>query len=165
MTHTVFRNLLQEAGLLPCPPFHRDRHFYAAVFAGLVVLATIYLFMPVYKGEIGIRECSMFAALVIWQPFWEELLFRGIIQGQLSKQPWGRRAFLRISNANIISSIAFAVTHIAYDPGLRSIMIFVPSLVFGYFRDRHNSIYSAYVLHGFYNLGYLFVVFVKPDCS
>jgi len=161
MSPDIFRKLLQEIGLLACPPFYRDRQFYLAMLAGLIVLAVIYVFIPVNTYEIKITQWSFFIALVIWQPFWEEMMFRGIIQGQVYKSLWGKRTWLKISNANMVSSLAFAALHIAYNPGLWSVAVFIPSLVFGYFRERHNTIYSAFALHGIYNLGYMVVVIVK----
>jgi uncharacterized protein len=161
MNLNSFRDLLEEVGLLTCPPFYRDREFYLALLAGLPVLFVIYLFIPVSTGSIHLAQWSVVITLVIWQPFWEELFFRGIIQGQVYKRSWGQRAWLKISNANIVSSLAFVALHIAYNPNLWSVSVFIPSLVFGYFRERHNSIYSAFALHSLYNLGYMAVVIVK----
>ncbi len=158
MSSDIFRKLLQETGLLACPPFYRDGQFYLALLAALPVLTVIYVFIPIYTSGITTGQWSFFIALVIWQPFWEELMFRGIIQGQVYKSPWGKRAWLKISNANMASSLAFATLHIAYNPNPWSVSVFIPSLLFGYFRERHNTIYSAIALHSIYNLGYMVVV-------
>ena len=162
MSPEILRRLLRDAGLVTCPPFYRDGQFYLALLACLPVLAVIYFYIPVDTYEPGAGQWGYFIALVIWQPFWEELMFRGIIQGQVYKSPWGRRAWLKISNANLVASLAFAALHIAYNPNLWSVSVFVPSLVFGYFRERHNALYSAIALHGTYNLGYMVVVLTKP---
>jgi len=162
MNLNSFHNLLEEVGLRTCPPFYRDREFYLALLAGLLVLSAIYLFIPVSTSSIHLGQWSVVITLVIWQPFWEELFFRGIIQGQIYKRSWGQRAWLRISNANMVASLAFAAAHIAYNPNLWSVSVFIPSLVFGYFRERHNTIYSAIALHSIFNLGYIVVVIVKP---
>ena len=162
MKRTIFRNLLQEVGLLGCPPVYRDPQFYLALLAGLVVLTVIYQFIPVQTYDFETKRWSYFIALVIWQPFWEELMFRGIIQGQVYKSPWGQRAWFRISNANMVTSLAFAALHIAYNPNLWSVSVLFPSLVFGYFRERHNTTFSPIALHSIYNLGYMIVVSFKP---
>jgi membrane protease YdiL (CAAX protease family) len=162
MNLNSFRSLLEEVGLHTCPPFYRDREFYLALLAGMLVLSAIYLFIPVSTGSIHPGQWSVVIALVIWQPFWEELLFRGIIQGQIYKRRWGQRAWLKISSANLLASVAFAAAHIAFNPNLWSVSVFIPSLVFGYFRERHNSIFSPIALHSIYNLGYMIVISVKP---
>ena len=162
MKRTIFRNLFREVGLLRCPPVHRDPQFHLALLAGLVVLTVIYWYIPVHTHDVETKQWSYFITLVIWQPFWEELMFRGIIQGQVYKSNWGRRAWLKMSNANMVTSLAFAALHVAYNPNLWSVSVFFPSLVFGYFRERHNTIFSPIVLHSIYNLGYMVVVSVKP---
>ena len=162
MNLNSFRNLLAEVGLYTCPPFYRDREFYLALLAGLLAVFAIYLFIPVSTSRIHPGQWSVVIALVFWQPFWEELFFRGIIQGQIYKRSWGQRARFRISNANLVASLAYTAIHIAYNPNLWSVSVFIPSLVFGYFRERHNTIYSAFALHVFYNLGYAVVIFIKP---
>ena len=163
MNLNSFRHLLEEVGLHTCPPFYRDREFYLALLAGLLVLSAIYLFIPVSTSSIHLGQWVVVMTLVIWQPFWEELFFRGIIQGQIYKRSWGQRVRFKISNANMVASIAFTAIHIAYNPNLWSVSVFIPSLVFGYFRERHNAIYSAFALHGIYNLGYMAVVIVQTD--
>ena len=165
MNLNSIRNLLEEVGLRTCPPFYRDRAFYLALLAGLLVLFAIYLFIPVSTSSIRPGQWSVVITLVIWQPFWEELFFRGIIQGQIYKRSWGQRAWLKISNANMAASLAFTAIHIAYNPNLWSVSVFIPSLVFGYFRERHNTIYSAFALHGIYNLGFMVVAIVKTGYS
>ena len=45
MNLNSFRSLFEEVGLRTCPPFYRDREFYLALLAGLLVLFAIYLFM------------------------------------------------------------------------------------------------------------------------
>ena len=161
MNQNSFRKLLEEVGLHTCPPFYRDRAFYLALLAGLPVLFAIYLLVPVSTSSIHPGQWGLVITLVIWQPFWEELFFRGIIQGQIYKRSWGQRAWFKISNANMAASLVFTAIHIAYNPNLWSVSVFIPSLVFGYFRERHNTIYSAFALHGIYNLGYMAVVIVK----
>lgn len=161
MSPDILRQLLRQAGLFTCPRFYRDGQFHLALLAGLPVLAFIYFFIPANTHGVETGQWSYFIALVIWQPFWEELMFRGIIQGQVYRSPWGQRGWLGISNANMVASLAFAGLHIAYHPDLWSVSVFIPSLVFGYFRERHDTLYSAIALHSIYNLGYLVVVLVK----
>lgn len=157
MVRDTFRYLLQQTGLLTCPPFWRDGQFYFALLAGLIVLVVIYLFMPIHADVLRTGQWGLLFSLILWQPFGEELLFRGIIQGQLHQLPWGQRRWLYISTANLLTSLAFAALHLVYHPSLWAVAIFFPSLVFGYFRERHHSLYSALALHSLYNLGYLAV--------
>jgi membrane protease YdiL (CAAX protease family) len=155
MARDNLRYLLQATGLLTCPPFWRDGQFYLALLAGLFVLAAIYFFFPLHTDIISTAQWGLLFSLILWQPFGEELLFRGIIQGQLAQTSWGQRSWLKISAANLFTSFAFVALHLFYHPTLWAVAIFFPSLVFGYFRERHQSLYTAFALHSLYNLGYL----------
>ncbi len=155
MARDTLRYILQQTGLLNCPPFWRDGQFYLALLAGLIVLFVIYLFLPIHSAVLRAGQWGLLLSLILWQPFGEELLFRGIVQGQLSRSPWGQRSWFKISTANLITSLAFVGLHLVYHPALWALVIFFPSLVFGHFRERHQSLYPAFALHSLYNLGYL----------
>lgn len=155
MATDTLRYLLQQTGLLTCPPFWRDGQFYLALLAGLIVLSGIYFFLSIHSDVLRSGQWGLLLSLILWQPFGEELLFRGIVQGQLTQTSWGQRSWFKISTANLITSLAFVALHLVYHPSLWAVAIFFPSLVFGYFRQRHQSLYPAFALHSIYNLGYL----------
>ena len=162
MARETFRYLLSETGLHTCPPFWRDIQFYLALLAGLIVLTVLYFFFPLHTDIISTTQWGLLFSLILWQPFGEELLFRVIIQGQLYQLPWGQRSWFHISAANLLTSFAFVALHLVYHPTLWAAAIFFPSLVFGYFRERHESLYSAFALHSLYNLGYLVTASLQP---
>jgi membrane protease YdiL (CAAX protease family) len=155
MARDTLRYLLQQTGLLNCPPFWRDGQFYLALLAGLIVLVVIYFLFPIRSDVLATGQWGLLFSLILWQPFVEELLFRGVVQGQLTKLPWGQRSWFKISTANLITSLAFVGLHLFYHPTMWAVAILFPSLVFGYFRERHDSLYPAIALHSLYNLGYL----------
>ena len=94
---------------------------------------------------------SLLLSVLLWQPFAEELFFRGIIQGQLRRFVWGQRTLLKLSAANVVTSACFAAVHMINTQPIWALTIFIPSLLFGYFRDRFDSIYPSLLLHGLYN--------------
>ena len=95
-----------------------------------------------------------FLAVALWLPFVEELLFRGLIQGQLARCSWGRRAIHEVTLANCATSVLFMAGHWFTHPPRGALSVLIPSLIFGLVRDRLQSIYPATVLHCFYNSGY-----------
>jgi membrane protease YdiL (CAAX protease family) len=143
-------NILHEAGLTSAPRCFRDYRFLLAIFAGIFVLWAIHDMLPPFSSDFEFHW-TLWLSLVIWQPVVEEILFRGILQGQLIKTPWGQRAFMRITAANVLTSILFAAIHMVNNSPLFALAVFVPSLVFGYFRDSCNSVYPAIVLHAAFN--------------
>lgn len=144
-------HIFKESGLMNCPQFYRDSRFIAAIIGGVFVVWLLHDRMPVFSSSITLNWKFLISVL-IWQPLIEELLFRGIIQGQLSRQRWGQQVLFKISVANIVTSILFVVMHMLHNLPIWSLAIFVPSLVYGYLRDTFNSVYPAMVLHSSYNL-------------
>jgi len=98
--------------------------------------------------------------LMLVYPVLEEVVFRGAVQGFFGRRFGGRRG-APLTRANLVTSILFATSHIAWlgDPAAGA--VFFPSLVFGYFRERHATLASPILLHVFYNAG-LFLIFGAP---
>lgn len=150
-----FKETLREIGLGSPPPFHRDGRFIAALTLGaLFCLIWRAWFTNIPIGHAPIATAVLFS-LVIWQPFMEEVLFRGIIQGYLLKTPLGTKKVVGISTANFGATALFSAGHfISHSPEWAVAVIF-PSLIFGYFRERHRSAFPAIALHIAYNGFYL----------
>ncbi len=91
--------------------------------------------------------------VIVVYPVVEELCFRGFLQEQLLSLAFARRQYLQITIANILCSLAFVALHAIYHVWAFALMVFIPSLVFGFFRDRHHSVIPGMVLHSWYNSG------------
>jgi membrane protease YdiL (CAAX protease family) len=146
--------IVQEIGLVAAGPFFRDRHFQAALWAGIGCWLVLGLSVPVQPVALWQVASWSFFLLTIWYPWFEEVIFRGVLQGQLRTFTWGRRAWLGLSLANVITSAVFVLGHFWRHSPLWALAVAVPSLVLGYFRDRYTSIYPSIFLHMFYNAGY-----------
>jgi membrane protease YdiL (CAAX protease family) len=46
---------------------------------------------------------------------------------------------------------------LASQPARWAILVFAPSLVYGFFRDRYNNLYPSIVLHSTYNAGFILI--------
>ena len=99
-----------------------------------------------------------FLLLVVAYPVLEEVVFRGLIQGAMrARVPATRRSWGGISLANALTSVLFGAAHVLrHDAGWAAAM-FLPSLVFGYFRDRTGGLRASVALHVFYNAGYFWL--------
>ena len=146
----MLRFLADEAGFRPAWRCFLDIRFVLALLAGIVVVWAGRDWLPPFSTRHDF-DWKLLIALIIWQPLFEETLFRGLIQGQLAKRTWGQRCWLQISSANAVTSLLFAGIHLIYSSALFSLTVFIPSLVFGYFRDRCNSVYPSILLHCAYN--------------
>lgn len=105
------------------------------------------------SGWLG-QHWLLLLQLGLLYPILEEVAFRGLIQGWLWSSRAGRSLASGISLPNLITSLVFTSLHFFYHPPLWALAVFVPSLVFGFFRDRYQHLGPAIYLHIFFNSGY-----------
>ncbi len=136
----------------------RDRLFWLALLAGPVVWLLLFLWLPgTLVGENSPIQWWRLLLLAGLYPLLEEWLFRGLLQPQLLNYHPLRARFLGLTYANLLTSLLFGVVHLIAHPPLWAAAVIVPSLVFGAFRDRHQSVIPAIILHSFYNFGYFLI--------
>lgn len=150
-------DITRTLGLDRCPPFFRDELLLAALLAGGLFVLGLWLFVPGQPLALRWVVSWDFLSLTLWQPLLEELLFRGFLQGQLSRASWGPQAWHGMTAANVITSLLFMLGHWWHHAPLWAIAVLAPSLLFGYVRDRYTSVYSSIALHGGYNAGYFWL--------
>ena len=138
------------------PNWFRDWQLGAAFMVAPVVWTSLYLIdTPPLKLEWVSAAPLLFLMLILVRPVLEEIVFRGLLQGWSIKQSWGRESIVGITYANITISIVFAALHLMSLTPFMAALVFIPSLVFGYFRDRYNGwLIPGILLHCFYNAGY-----------
>ena len=105
-----------------------------------------------------LQQPTTFFLLIVFYPIIEELAFRGVIQEFLGKQFSSAFNLFGISIANILTSVLFVGMHLFHHPLIWALATFIPSLVFGYFKEKFNHILPSIILHIFYNLCYFLIV-------
>jgi len=150
----VMRTVATTLGLAWWPSFYRDQVFWVAILAGGSFWLGLWLWFPIHPITLEQVLSQAFLSRVIFYPALEELLFRGYLQGQLRQQSWGRQGWGGLTLANGCTSLLFAAGHWWSHPPLWAAAVLLPSLTFGYCRDRYMSLYPCIVLHMFYNAGY-----------
>jgi hypothetical protein len=145
---------MDDLGLRPGWGWLADPRFALALAAGVAFwLALAWLGVkPPLAGPAALFS------LVLLQPLVEELLFRGLLQGWLRTWAWARRQLGGFTLANLAVSLVFSALHFINHPPLWAAGVLLPSLLFGYFRDRHGSVLPAVTLHVFYNAGYFLLL-------
>lgn len=139
-------------------PFHRDSAFLLLVALGPIVwlsMVGVFTFQSLPRPTIW---SAAFLSVALWQPLFEELLFRGIVQGHLLHSMARRRTWFGLSTSNLLTSFLFSSAHLASHSVSWSLLVFVPSLCFGFVRDRFGSVYPSIALHAFYNTGYFLFI-------
>ena len=133
---------------------YRDLVFLLCLASGLLFWIVLFVAFPPQPLPWERLWSLPFLSLTIGQPIVEELFFRGLVQGQLRRSEWGRRSFTDISMANLLTSAMFVLAHLVSHSLAWSLLVFIPSLLFGLLRDRFESVYPSIVLHIVYNAGY-----------
>ena len=153
----MFSILWLELALVCKKPFWPENKIYLALLAAPAGLILSYWLLPLTFVSIEASFLSLFL-FILWQPFIEELFFRGVLQGKLSHFHWFNQRYLGISRANVLVSLVFVMAHLFVHTVFWAWAVFLPSLVFGYFRDQYQCLIPSLILHSFYNLVfYLFV--------
>ncbi len=134
-------------------------------FSGALVLALLVtLLYGAYFGLLRqepqwlLDDLSTFVWLVLFMPLIEELTFRGLIQEWWYAKLPDTYLFPPLTVANLITSLLFASIHLVHHTPLWALLVFFPSLLFGYSKERYNSIYPPIVLHSVYNWIYFSLI-------
>lgn len=131
-----------------------DRLFLIAIATGPGFwLALPIAGIPVTGPGWVMESPGLFLSAVLFFPVIEEVVFRGMLQEVLAERlpssavgPW--------SSANLLTSGLFSAMHLLTHPVVWAIGAFFPSLLFGYFKERHGRLASPITLHSFYNAGF-----------
>ena len=137
------------------PGFFGSLHFWLAMSAAPCawwVLWAVFA-MPV-TGARTVTLSVLLMTIVVY-PVLEEIVFRGALQGWLLGFVRARHRILGISLANLVTSLVFTALHFINHPPLWAALVLLPSFVFGWARERFDSILPAIVLHIFYNAGFI----------
>lgn len=134
------------------PDLWRDPRWWAALAAGPLVAVWLASAWP--SRSAASLALAGWIAVVVLQPLAEELFFRGFLQAQLVATAWGSRQWAGFTLANLLVSVAFAAAHLWHHPAPWAAAVLFPSLLFGYFRDRHGTVVTPIVLHATYNAAY-----------
>lgn len=138
-----------------------DRIFWLAISAGPFFWLSLYSAGTAITGPGWlIDNVFLYLQFALLYPVVEELVFRGLIQESLWKTRLGRLSIYCFSLPNIVTSLIFTGFHFLAHSPVWAILVIIPSLAFGFFRDRYQGVLPAIILHMFYNSGY-FLFFGK----
>ena len=133
-----------------------DRQFQLAWLAGPITWLALWPWLAAHFNPLWPLQnpLPLILAVLVYPPL-EEILFRGWLQQSLLQRLRHGRNWL-ISPANLIASLVFAAAHLWRHNWLLAAAVILPSLIFGYFYERHQGLRSPILLHGWYNLGFVY---------
>ena len=143
------------------PGLWQDPLFLAALAAGPACwLVLQFVLQPAIQWDWPLSSPWPFVLPVLCYPVLEEIVFRGLIQ-ELVSDYLSRQSLGPLSVANLLTSVLFTALHFLYHPPLWAALVFFPSLVFGFFKDRTRQLTAPIILHIFYNAGFVWL-FTTP---
>jgi len=154
-SRAALRELCERLGLVR--PRASARPVALALLATLPVLIALrWTLGPVVDAALLVPR--LLAGYLVLQPAVEELLFRGIVQGELLARRAGRRRLLGVTAANALTSLLFVAAHLPAHPLLWAVGVLAPALVLGELRERTGSLLPPLLVHALYNAGYLWAL-------
>ncbi len=137
----------------------RDKQFWLAIFFAFLFWIVMLLIDAPEKLKLDwpLAQPLSFLLFALVYPVLEEMVFRGLVQGWFCQTQFGKRHVGFVSVANLLTSILFVLFHLIAHSWLWAISVFVPSIIFGYFRDKYQSVKPAIILHVVYNSGYFYL--------
>lgn len=131
--------------------FYSDPTFHILLF----IPVFIWLFVYKYNPSISQFEKKYLISVILIIPIIEEVIFRGLLQTWIAKRY--NQAVGQLSLANLITSSIFALLHLFTQPLSMALYTFIPSLIFGYAKDRYKRLMPSIILHSSYNGGYFLI--------
>ena len=135
--------------------FWKDSQFWLALAAAPVC----WLLMT----KLGVARRTQTPAMssvlliIVISPVLEEIVFRGGLQDWLQQRRALQYRLGAISRANVLTSLLFAGMHFFRQAPLWAALTFLPSLVFGWAKERHKTLLSPILLHMSYNAGFVWL--------
>ena len=137
--------------------YWKDPLFFAAIGAALLYWMLLFITtQPQPDPGWPLRDPLRFLYPALFYPVVEELVFRGMIQ-DIARRRLRAWHIGPLSHANILTSLLFAALHFINHPPLWAAAVFIPSLLFGLFRERSAGLAAPILLHVFYNSGYFWL--------
>jgi membrane protease YdiL (CAAX protease family) len=103
-------------------------------------------------------DINVLLFLIVFYPVVEEFAFRGVIQEYIASKTKQYPSFFYLTVANIVTSVLFVLMHFIHHTPLWAMLVFIPSLIFGYFKEQYRHIGASIFLHMFYNACSLFLI-------
>jgi len=129
--------------------FAQDTIFYVL----LMLPIPLWLGLFIHDSNIENIDGYSLVLLILVLPMLEEIFFRGLLQPWLATKYPAKTS--NITQANIMTSSVFALVHLFAQPLLLALCTFIPSMIFGFAKERYSRLLPSIILHSSYNGGYL----------
>ena len=122
--------------------------------AAVLLLVILPLYTLIAVGPLGLGAAkppallelpALFLSQALGVALAEELFFRGALQSSLERR-FGPRQGL------VLSALLFALAHVGTELAFARLLVFFPGLLFGWLRQRSDSLWPSVVMHAACNV-------------
>lgn len=101
-----------------------------------------------------ISDIKIFFIMLFGVALPEEIFFRGLVQGRFNRYFGKKMKFfgVEIGLGLFLANVLFTLVHIAYSTEIIRFLVFFPGLIFGFLREKYESIFPSVVLHTWSNI-------------
>lgn len=103
------------------------------------------------RAGVAVRGSESLVGFLIVYPVLEELVFRGLVQDTLQRQPVLARTCWGVNGAIVIAALLFALAHLFAQPWPWALAVLAPGIVFGWAYHRYGTVLAPILLHVLYN--------------
>lgn len=128
----------------------QDKLLILTICLSITIGSIFWLLFPCYLSVTWDISPIILLNMLLVYPILEEWVFRGGIQEFLLNRKW-RRSYYGVSQANLITSSLFAAFHLIQQPPLFAALVFLPSITFGFFKERYSALLVPIGLHILFN--------------
>lgn len=128
-----------------------DKKLILTVFLSIVIGSVFWHLFPCYLSSTWDISATVLINMLLIYPVIEEWVFRGTIQEGLLKINQLRKGCYGVSNANLITSCLFTGFHMIHQPLFFAVLVFIPSVIFGFFKERYSALLVPIGLHILFN--------------
>jgi len=133
---------------------------------GVAIMAApvfVFLYISIFQHQSAdvqniLSDTKSLFFLILFYPVVEELAFRGVIQEYIATKTKQYPSLFYLTVANVLTSVLFVLMHFVHHPPLWAMLVFIPSLIFGYFKEQYKNIVPSIFLHMIYNTCSIFLI-------
>lgn len=116
-----------------------------------------FIFRALTGAEFFIPPSGTLFRYLMFAPVVEEIVFRMGLMGYLLGHDRLTGKIIGISGANLLVSILFSLVHAGASGWVHAVLVFVPSLLFGWVFEERRKLSDAIAVHAFANLNVFLV--------
>lgn len=128
-------------------PFYKEKLFWGLMSIGPVSLIFFYIFKGGFSAKWSSNDIGRFLQITVLASLVEEIVFRGFVYHLLEKIKFFREDSWFITKRNLLVSLLNSVARGVVVAPIWFRASLLPSLIFGYARERFGTVTAPLLIH------------------